>query len=87
MVYMNLNVSEYTSRVIDVIKAKYGARDKSEAIELYFKDYGAEYIEPEVKPEYLKKLLAISEREVKRLETNGWKGISKEEERKLFGRK
>lgn len=47
-VSMNLAVSEYASRVLGVVKEKYGLKDKSQALEKFAELYGADFLEPEV---------------------------------------
>lgn len=58
-VTMNLKVSEYVSRVLGVIKEKFGLKDKSQALEKFVSMFGEEFVEREVSEEYVKKLLQI----------------------------
>lgn len=60
-VMMNLKVKDYTSRVLGVVKEKYGLRDKSEAMDKFADMYGEEFVEREVKDSYIKKILRIEE--------------------------
>jgi len=57
MVQALVEIDENTNRVLNVVKAKYGLKDKGEAIKVVV----ARYIEddPELKPEYLEKLKKI----------------------------
>lgn len=50
-------LGEYPNRVLNVVKAKYGLRDKSEALNKFIEMYGPEEVEPEVKESYVKKIL------------------------------
>ena len=50
-VSMNVKVSPYTSRVLGVIKEKFGLKDKAEALDKFADLYGEEFIEKEVKDE------------------------------------
>lgn len=59
MVQALLNLNENTNRVLNIVKAKYGLKDKSEAITLMVKQYEEELLEPELRPEYLEKLNKI----------------------------
>jgi len=59
MVDARVELSEYSNRVIAVVKAKHGLRDKSEALNMFIETYGPEEVEPEVKESYIKKLLRI----------------------------
>lgn len=59
---MNTKVREYTSRVLGVVKEKYGLRDKGEAMDKFAELYGEGYVEEEVKEEYIRKILEIEDR-------------------------
>jgi len=59
MVQAMINIKENTNRVLNIVKAKYGLNDKSEAINLVVYEYENNLLEPELKPEYKKKLLKI----------------------------
>ena len=63
MVSMNLKVSDYASRVLGVIKEKYGLRDKSEALERFADMYGDEFVDKEVRDDYVEKILRIEAQE------------------------
>ena len=65
-VTMNLRAKDYTNRVLGVIKEKYGLRDKSEALDKFAEMCGDEFVEEEVKEEYIKKILEIDERHTKK---------------------
>jgi hypothetical protein len=58
-VNLRANVSEYTNRVLGVIKEKYGLRDKSEALDKFAEMFGSEFVELEIKEEVLKKMVRI----------------------------
>lgn len=60
MVQAMINISEHANRVLAVVKAKYGLKDKSEAINLVVEEYEDAFLGKEVRPEYLKKLEKIS---------------------------
>ena len=59
MVQAMININEETNRVLNIIKAKYGLKDKSEAINLVVSEYEQEFLEPELRPEYIEKALRI----------------------------
>ena len=50
MVQAMININEETNRVLNIIKAKYGLKDKSEAINLIVSEYEQEFLEPELSP-------------------------------------
>jgi hypothetical protein len=59
MVQAVINIDEHTNRVLNIVKAKFGLRDKSEAINLVVNEYEEMSLEPELKPEYKVKLAKI----------------------------
>jgi hypothetical protein len=61
MVKAIINIDDDTNRVLNIIKAKYDLRDKSEAIDLMAKQYGSEILEPELRPEYVREAKRISQ--------------------------
>ena len=60
MVQAIINISDESNRVLNVLKAKYGLRDKSSAIDLMAQQYEEVILEPELRPEYVKEALKIS---------------------------
>jgi len=59
MVKAVINIKEHTNRVLNIVKAKYGLKDKSQAIELVTEQYESTFLEPELRPEYVEKLEKI----------------------------
>ena len=59
MVQAIINIDERTNRVLNIVKAKYGLKDKSAAINKMAAEYEEEILEPPLKPEYIKKLKEI----------------------------
>ena len=64
MVQAIINIDERTNRVLNIIKAKYGLKDKSAAINKMAAEYEDVILEPELKPEYIEKLKKIQKQEV-----------------------
>jgi hypothetical protein len=56
MVQAIINIDEKTNRVLNILKAKYGLKDKSQAIDLMAQQYEKEILEPELRPEYIQKM-------------------------------
>ncbi len=56
MVQAVIDISQSANRVLNIVKAKYGLRDKSQAINLVASAYEEEVLEPELRPEYVKEL-------------------------------
>ncbi len=63
MVQAVINIQEETNRVLNIVKAKFGLKDKSQAIELVVAEYQENFLEPELRPEYVEK--------IQKLEKNG----------------
>ena len=59
MVQAMIQIMEETNRVLAIVKAKYGLKDKSHAIDLVVKEYEENLLEPALRPEYIKKALQI----------------------------
>ncbi len=59
MVQAIINISDDANRVLNVVKAKYGLKDKSAAIDKIVKSFGEEILEPELKPEYVERAMMI----------------------------
>jgi hypothetical protein len=63
MVVARVNIDDFANRVLNVVKAQFGLKDKSEALNKFFRMFGNEFVEEEVKEEYIKKLLIIENEE------------------------
>jgi hypothetical protein len=59
MVQAVIDIDENTNRVLNIVKAKHGLRDKSSAINLVVTEYEESFLEPELRPEYKNKLAKI----------------------------
>jgi hypothetical protein len=59
MVTARIKMNEYTNKVLNVVKAKYGLKDKSEALDTFANMYGDEFVEREVKDEYVQKIIKM----------------------------
>lgn len=59
MVKAIINIKENTNRILNILKAKYGLKDKSQAIDIMAKEYEQEILEPELRPEYIEKTKEI----------------------------
>lgn len=65
-VAMNVKVKDYTSRVLGVVKEKYGLRDKGDALDKFAEMYGEEFVEPEVKEEVIREVIESCDRHIKK---------------------
>ncbi|MDP1695606.1 MAG: DUF2683 family protein [archaeon] len=52
-----IELNSYANKVLAVLKAKYGLKDKSEAINKFAELYGNEFVEKEANEEYIKKMI------------------------------
>jgi hypothetical protein len=59
MVQAIINISNHANRILNIIKAKYDLRTKSEAIDLMAAQYEEDILEPELRPEYIEKAKKI----------------------------
>ncbi len=56
MVQAVINLNEREDRILNIVKGKFGLKNKSEAINLIINEYEQEFLEPELKPEFVEKL-------------------------------
>jgi hypothetical protein len=71
MVKAIVQIDEEANKVINVLKAQYGLRDKSEAINEMAKQYKMLVLESDVRPEYLKRLEKIRKESIIRVGSVG----------------
>lgn len=81
VVTMNLKVKDYTSRVLGVVKEKYGLRDKSKALDKFVELHGEEFVEPEVREEVIKEAIESCKRHIKKY---GFRSRTVEDIRKII---
>ncbi|AKB80756.1 hypothetical protein MSBR3_0178 [Methanosarcina barkeri 3] len=63
MVQAIINIDDHTNKILNIVKAKYGLKDKSAAIIKTAEEYEDMILEPELKPEYIEKLKEIEKTE------------------------
>ena len=56
MVQAMIQISENANQVLNIVKARFNLKDKSEAIEKVVLDYGGDILEPELRPEFVSKM-------------------------------
>lgn len=59
MVQALIELDNNTNRVLNIVKAKFGLKDKGEAIQYVVSEYIEFKNEPELKPEFIKKMEEI----------------------------
>ena len=83
LISARVELDGYTNKVLAVLKAKYGLRDKSEAIKKFAELYGDEIVEKDAKEEYVKKILKIEKDHFKKY---GYRKMNDKELDELFGK-
>ena len=51
-----IKLEEHEDRILNIVKGKYGFKNKSDAIRFVIGKFEEELLEPELRPEYLEKL-------------------------------
>jgi hypothetical protein len=59
MVQAIINITDHANRILNIVKAKYGLNDKSEAINVLAEEYEEEIMEPKLRPKYIEKAKKI----------------------------
>lgn len=59
MVQAIIDIQDNTNRVLNIIKARYGLKDKSKAIDQMAREYADAILEPAIRPSYIKKIKSI----------------------------
>jgi len=71
MVKALIDIDEHTNRVINIVKAQYDLKDKSDAIEKMAEGYEEFIMEPQLRLDYVEKLKKISKEKVHYVEDFG----------------
>ncbi|MFH1229010.1 MAG: DUF2683 family protein [Candidatus Aenigmatarchaeota archaeon] len=56
MVKAIVKIDDRTNRVLNILKAKYGLTDKSQALNLMAQQFEESVLEPELRPEFVKSI-------------------------------
>lgn len=75
-------LDEYTTRVLDVIKGKFGLNNRNEALTRFVHEFGSEFVEPEVDEKFLTELDKATTAHLKKY---GYRKMSMKELDKLLG--
>ena len=59
MVQNIIDLDENEDRILNIVKAKYGLKNKSQAVAMLAKVHEDSFLEPELRPEYVEKLKNI----------------------------
>ena len=60
MVQSIIDLEENEDRILNIVKAKHGLKNKAQAVAMIAKIYEESFLEPELRPEYVEKLMKIS---------------------------
>ncbi len=66
MVKSLINLTSYEDAVVNIVKAKYGFKNKNEAIRYIIQEFENEFLEPELKPEFVREMKARSKEPIVR---------------------
>ena len=58
MVQAMIQISKDANQVLNIVKARYNLKDKSQAIEKVVLEFGKDLLEPELRPEFIQKMNA-----------------------------
>ncbi len=72
MVQAIINIGEHEDRLLNIIKGKFGLKNKSDAINFVIGKFENEFLEPELRPEYVRKIRNIE----KKGRFNSYKSLS-----------
>ena len=76
MVQAMIQISKNANQILNIVKARFNLKDKSEAIEKVVLDYGEDILEPELKPEFIEKIKRIEkEKSIKFKDINELKAL------------
>jgi len=68
MVQALMELDENTNRVLNVVKAKFGLKDKGDAVKYVVSEYVEFENDPELRPEFIKKMEEIKKQKTIRVE-------------------
>jgi len=56
MVQAMIKISDEANQILNIVKARYGLKDKSDAIEKVVIEFGEDFLEPQLRPEFIQKM-------------------------------
>ena len=68
MVQAMVNISENANQILNIVKARYNLKDKSEAIEKVVMSCGENLLEPELRPEFIQRMEQVSKEKTIRID-------------------
>lgn len=67
MVQATVYVNDMANQILSIVKARFNFKDKSEAINFVTMKYGEEFLEPELRPEFIEKMKKIEKEKTIRI--------------------
>lgn len=64
MISARVEINDYANRVLNIIKIKFGLKDKSEALNKFVELYGEDIMEKQATEEYTKKVIETAKKHV-----------------------
>ncbi len=61
-----VSFNDHTNRLLNMIKAKFDLKNKSDAVNFVIEKYGNEALEEEVRPEYIEKIRKLMKQPAKK---------------------
>jgi len=59
MVQSIIDLGENDDRILNIVKAQHNLKNKSQAVQLVLRIYGENFLEPEIRSEFLEELMKI----------------------------
>jgi hypothetical protein len=56
MVQAMIQISDEANQILNIVKARYALKDKSHAIEKVVLEFGEDFLEPQLRPEFIQKM-------------------------------
>ena len=56
MVQAMIQISDEANQILNIVKARYCLKDKSDAIEKVVLEFGEDFLEPQLRPEFIQKM-------------------------------
>jgi len=69
MVQAIINLNEHDTRVLNVVKGKYGLSNKSAAVSMVIQKFESEFLEPDLRPEFIEEMKQIEKGKFYRYKT------------------
>jgi hypothetical protein len=85
MVKAMIDIDENANRILNIVKAKFGLKDKSQAINMMAKEYGQVVLEPELRPELKAKPAKTDAKQTRLAEPREMRQQSKDELEEITG--